>query len=239
MKNIPAFQFYPSDFLSDENVALMNNTEVGCYIKLLCFCWKQGSIPNDVNKIAKLCNETEESMAQLWIAISCCFKDGVNEGRLTHRRLEKERQKQLEFSKERSVSGTKGAEIRWENERKRRKKKVDSSAIAKPMAEPMANYSSSSSSSDNKYSVCFLKFYSEYPLKKEKKKAYKKWQTLKKQNQLPSIDIILSAITKQKEWRKNNNGNFRPEWKHPATWLNAGCWEDEVQPEKKIKRVYI
>jgi len=223
MKNIPAFQFYPSDFLSDENVALMNNTEVGCYIKLLCYCWKQGSIPNDVNKIARLCNETEESMAQLWIAISCCFKDGVNEGRLTHQRLEKERQKQLKFSKERSESGRKGAEIRWKN----------STAIAKPIAKPMAKDSSSSSSSINKYSVCFLEFYSSYPLKKEKKKAYKRWQTLKKQNQLPPIDIILSAITKQKEWRKNANGEFRPEWKHPATWLNAGCWEDEINTTTK------
>ena len=225
MKNIPAFQFYPSDFLSDENVALMNNAEVGCYIKLLCYCWKQGSIPNDVNKIARLCNETEESMAQLWIAISCCFKDGVNEGRLTHQRLEKERQKQLKFSKERSESGRKGAEIRWKN----------STAIAKPIAKPMAKDGSSSSSSINKYSVSFLEFYSSYPLKKEKKKAYKRWQTLKKQNQLPPIDTLLSAITKQKIWRKNTNGEFRPDWKHPATWLNAGCWEDETESGKTKK----
>ena len=117
MKPPPAFQFYPSDFLSDENVVLMNNTEIGCYIKLLCFCWKQGSIPDDINKIAKLCNETEESMAQLWIAISSCFRNGDFDGRLIHPRLEKERQKQLKFSKERSESGMKGAEIRWKKQK--------------------------------------------------------------------------------------------------------------------------
>ena len=86
---------------------------------------------------------------------------------------------------------------------------------------------------NKEYSVSFLEFYSSYPLKKEKKKAYKRWQTLKKQNQLPPIDIILSAITKQKLWRKNANGGFRPEWKHPATWLNAGCWEDEINTTTK------
>ena len=87
--------------------------------------------------------------------------------------------------------------------------------------------------SRKEYSVDFEKFWSEYPNKVEKKKAYKKWQTLK--NQLPSLDIILSAIKNQKLWRKNTNGEFRPEWKHPTTWLNAGCWEDEVQSKPQIR----
>jgi len=87
--------------------------------------------------------------------------------------------------------------------------------------------------SRKEYSVDFEKFWSEYPNKVEKKKAYKKWQTLK--NQLPSLDIILSAIKNQKLWRKNTNGEFRPEWKHPTTWLNAGCWEDEVQTKPQVR----
>ena len=36
MGNSPAFQFYPADFLSYENVMLMSNQEVGCYVKLMC-----------------------------------------------------------------------------------------------------------------------------------------------------------------------------------------------------------
>jgi len=225
MKNPPAFQFYPSDFLSDENVVLMNNTEVGCYIKLLCFCWKQGSIPNDVNKIAKLCNETGESMAELWLAISSCFKSSEKDGRLIHPRLDKERKKQLKFSQERSVSGKKGAEIRWKN-------KPNSSAIAQPIAKPMAKNSSSSSSSINKYSVDFLEFYSAYPLKKSKAKAYKAWKKLK-----PDLHTCLAALQSQmieKGFLKAEK-KFCPEWKHPSTWLNDKCWEDEcVVKTKKI-----
>jgi len=85
------------------------------------------------------------------------------------------------------------------------------------------------------YSANFLNFWSEYPNKKAKQSAYKKWKTLQKQKKLPSLTIIISSIEKQKRWRENANGEFRPEWKHPTTWLNAGCWEDEVQSKPQIR----
>ena len=88
MSKSPAFQFYPADFLSDENVVLMSNTEVGCYIKLMCYCWREGSIPSDVNKIAKICGEDDSAMAHLWLAISPCFAVAKNSpDRLVHPRL--------------------------------------------------------------------------------------------------------------------------------------------------------
>ena len=90
--------------------------------------------------------------------------------------------------------------------------------------------------SRKEYSVDFEDFWSLYPNKTAKQSAYKKWQTLKKQNKLPSLTIILNAIENQKTWRENaNKGEFRPEWKHPTTWLNAGCWEDEVQSKPQIR----
>ena len=83
-----------------------------------------------------------------------------------------------------------------------------------------------------KYNPVFLQFYDAYPNQKEKKSAWKTWQKLKKENQLPDIDIIIQAIEKQKKWRAEANGEFRPEWKHPATWLNKGCWEDETTTQE-------
>jgi len=88
----------------------------------------------------------------------------------------------------------------------------------------------------NNYSVDFLKFYSAYPRKIAKTAAYKKWVSLN--NKLPPLDNILLAIEKQKEWRRNANGEFRPDWKHPATWLNQGCWEDECETKPKMRIVY-
>jgi hypothetical protein len=77
------------------------------------------------------------------------------------------------------------------------------------------------------YTKEFLDFYSAYPNKKEKPAAFKAWQKLN--GQRPPLETILTAINKQIEWRKNANGEFRPEWKNPATWLNKGCWDDECK----------
>ena len=55
MKKSPAFQFYPKDFMSDEKQAVMELAEVGAYIRLICVCWEEGSIPRDMKRLAKLC----------------------------------------------------------------------------------------------------------------------------------------------------------------------------------------
>lgn len=76
-------------------------------------------------------------------------------------------------------------------------------------------------------------FYSVYPKKTGKTEVLTRWKKLIKSNELPELTEILSAIKKQVAWRENSNGAFRPEWKNPATWLNKGCWTDEIEePEK-------
>jgi len=82
---------------------------------------------------------------------------------------------------------------------------------------------------NKEYSVDFLSFYNFYPNKKAPREAWKVWNKIPKR---PPIETILEAIKKQIKWRKNANGEFRPEWKHPATWLNKGCWEDEIKEGK-------
>jgi uncharacterized protein YdaU (DUF1376 family) len=147
----PAFQFYAAEFLSDENVVLMTNQEVGCYIKLMAYCWREGSIPADVAKIARLCGENGSAMAQLWIAIGSCF--AVAEGnaeRLVHPRLEKERVKQKEHAEERAASGKKGAQARWNKAHGVLQGMEDGDSSA--MNQSMANDASSSSSSSSKSS---------------------------------------------------------------------------------------
>jgi hypothetical protein len=83
------------------------------------------------------------------------------------------------------------------------------------------------------YSEDFLSFWSAYPKKTgSKKAAFDNWKKLN--GSMPEIEVILSAITKQKEWRENSNGEFRPEWKDPERWIKGKMWEVELaQPEKK------
>ncbi len=89
----PAFQFYPKDWLSDQNVMLMDNEARGIYIHLLCYCWLNGSIPNDVIQLAQLVNTDEVSFNGCWDSVGTCFQLNGN-GRLTNRRLDKEKAKQ-------------------------------------------------------------------------------------------------------------------------------------------------
>lgn len=80
----------------------------------------------------------------------------------------------------------------------------------------------------NVISEGFNEFWKAYPKRTGKGAAEKAW----KKNGRPGIETILDAIAKQKTWRENANGQFRPEWKNPATWLNQKCWEDEVSFEE-------
>jgi len=77
----------------------------------------------------------------------------------------------------------------------------------------------------------FTIFYQKYPLKKSKKKAEESWLRLSKTKKLPPIETVLTAIEnqiKEKELLVKNN-RFCPEWKHPSTWLNQECWNDECK----------
>jgi len=213
MTKSPAFQFYAAEFLADENVVCMTNQEVGCYIKLMSYCWREGSIPSCISRISKLCGEDSSAMAQLWLSIAPCFTLAIDdELRLVHPRLEKERVKQSEHKKERSESGAKGAEARWGKELR-----GYSSAIAKPIAEPMANdgssSSSSSSSSNNIYTA---------PIGAELLKAYMKVRKAKRAGEYSEIAFkatereakkagltVEQAITVciERSWQ-----NFNAEW---------------------------
>jgi len=72
----------------------------------------------------------------------------------------------------------------------------------------------------------FDKFWKVYPRKLSKQAAEKAWDRTKKTR--PSIEILLAAVEAQKkttEWKPENK-RFIP---HPATWLNAGGWDNEIE----------
>ena len=78
----------------------------------------------------------------------------------------------------------------------------------------------------------FNEFWSAYPLKVGKKKA---WQSFSKINNA-SFPIIMSALSKQKasdQWIKDG-GKFIP---HPTTWLNGERWNDEVSPNNNRVKI--
>lgn len=76
----------------------------------------------------------------------------------------------------------------------------------------------------------FDQFWEAYPIKKAKVRVTNTWEKLRKAGRLPELNEILRAIVAQVAEKQalQAAGEFCPEWKHPNTWLNGGCWADEV-----------
>ncbi len=70
----------------------------------------------------------------------------------------------------------------------------------------------------------FELFWSSYPKKSDKKKARASW---KKSKTLPSIEVILEALEKQKQSDQWQRGIIPL----PTTWINNDRWEDEIQSQ--------
>lgn len=92
----PAFQCYAADFLADMNVAMMSAEEVGAYWLLILYCWREGTLPDDVEELALLARMQPEAFSRSWEKrIRRCFEQN-GEGHWVHPRLESERNKQAE-----------------------------------------------------------------------------------------------------------------------------------------------
>jgi uncharacterized protein YdaU (DUF1376 family) len=106
----PAFQFYPKDFLASSKVMRMTPAERGVYITLLCVCWLDGSLPNDVGQLARIAGLPKKSFARVWSpTLVACFSPRENGARLVNERMEQEREKQADYRKKQRAN----AESRW------------------------------------------------------------------------------------------------------------------------------
>lgn len=126
----PAFQFYASDWLADVNVCCMTNEERGVYITLLCHCWIEESLPADPEDLSMLVRMSPTKFSRSWERI---LKERFYErgdGRISHRRLDAERDKRRKFIDEMSSAGKRGAVARW----KPRDSQANGQAIETPMA---------------------------------------------------------------------------------------------------------
>jgi uncharacterized protein YdaU (DUF1376 family) len=105
----PAFQLYPAEFLSSDNVDRMAMTERGAYITLLCKYWLAGDLPFDMEDLAGMCRMKTPQFERMWKngRLHRCF-EVTPTGRLRHDRLERERHKQQDFKRRQSDNGKKG-----------------------------------------------------------------------------------------------------------------------------------
>ena len=83
-------------------------------------------------------------------------------------------------------------------------------------------------------SKLFEEFYGQYPNKKARGNAEKAFDKIMKaegkDGEVELAKAIMLGLDAQKRYRRasQGKGEFMPNWKHPATWLNGGCWLDEI-----------
>lgn len=236
----PWFSLYCADILMDEKVRCMDNRAFGIYVKLLCHAWLEGSIPDDIARVSLMVGERLDVLQEAWADIRpCLFRK--SKGRLSQKRLESERKIAEVLSAERTQSGRRGANIRWGKDLENGKAigKANSSANVLPMAKDSYSQSQSQSQSQkekkppispkgNSLYECkhFQIFWSAYPKRKGKKRAWRAW--LKITNPAETIKAILEALawqSSEKEWVKENR-LYMP---MPEQYLNGQRWEDEKQ----------
>jgi len=104
MSKLPYFPFYPSDFIADTQ--LLTDKEVGAYFRLLSAQWLNGAIPSQ--KIPLLIEDYDI----VWPEIKHYFL--VTHGKVTNKRLERERVKAIALIDVRSEAGKAGAKARWD-----------------------------------------------------------------------------------------------------------------------------
>lgn len=113
MANIRAyFAFYPADWLTDERVRLMTLQQRGLYVELLCYQWREGSLPADPETLAKILGIQPKVFATLWDdRLAGCFSPS-SASRLVNPRLENERKRAQKKHRERVSSGRKGGKAK-------------------------------------------------------------------------------------------------------------------------------
>ncbi len=101
MKTSQSFPFYPTDFLM--GTALLSGAEVGAYIRLLCYQWQEGQLPNDQNLLARLAQTDEGIIAGIIHKFAVC-----SDGQLRNRKMEDVRKALNLYKKSRQENGRKG-----------------------------------------------------------------------------------------------------------------------------------
>ncbi len=108
-KRLQWFPFYGDDWLLSPTVRKMTWEHRGVYLELLCWQWRDGSLPADPETLARMIGATPEAVLEILDAFPL-----VNASHRANRRLESIRKEQKSLSRKRSKAGAAGAEARWQ-----------------------------------------------------------------------------------------------------------------------------
>lgn len=215
----PSFQFYPSDWLGSQRVQMLTLEEEGAYIRLLASCWQHGSIPADPEMAAKIIGKGGSTT--LATTVLTMFQPAKEQGRMTHDRLELEREKQAAWRAKSSAGGKKSAEMRSNL-------KGGSTTVPMVVDECLPNGTNQTSTLLSSVyclpSSINTRIYDAYPRKTGKLAALKAInKALKTVDADALLDAVKSYAAITATWPEADR-RFIP---NPSTWFNQGRYEDD------------
>jgi len=218
MASDPAFLFYSSDFLN--GVSDLTMEERGQYITLLCIQHQKGELSD---KTIRLCLGS--------VSVDVLSKFKKNEaGNFFNERLMLEIEKRKSFTESRRNNGTKGGRPKKLTD----EIKTDRLFVGLPKVNLMENENEDVNEIEIKDVIIessvkkneklfkensFIQFWDLYDKKTALKDCEKKFLKLPKEVIEKILEVVPLYVksTPEKEFRK-----------HPATWLNNECWNDEI-----------
>ena len=125
---------YTSDLVS--SCVDMTPHQFGAYVRLLCYAWDNHGLPNDASACGRIAGGLDQAD---WKAIRRrleVFDAGTDNERLSHPRLEAERQKQADLHDSRSEAGRRAANKRWQTQCERNADALTKPCHLEPEPEP-------------------------------------------------------------------------------------------------------
>lgn len=244
--SLPYYQMYPKDFDADERVRLMNDAQVGLYVRLLNYSWINNGLPVDPDKIRLIMPGVSwAGFDENWSVIEPCFPR-TRDNRRRNKRQEKEREKADRTSKvnranalsvsDRSAKTPDGgsgfaprharaseSDIRYQISEPESGKVISLANASSPQTAPAVRGLGRES--------MFERFWENVWAKIGKGAAKKVW--MRKITTRDLGEQVIAAAKQQGPGLIRHAADNGHSILHPATWLNAERWTDEPEPRRK------
>jgi len=240
MKTSQSFPFYPTDFLM--GTMFLSTEEVGAYIRLLCYQWQEGKIPENSENLKKISGISRKKLENVLKKFQRYEEN--SEFFLVNDRLEVVRGEREQFIEIQRANGKKGGRPPKQKPEGLENPRVSQditqtkpeltlpspSPSPSPLIPPNPQGGGDDEKEKSQYPKAFEQFWEAYPKKKAKGAALIAWKKAKDKPEIENLIEIIEENKESKEWKKEN-GQFIP---YPATWINEKRWLDELFVQAEI-----
>jgi len=249
-----SFNFYPDEFLNDQNVVVMNSEEVGVYVKLIMAAWQQdipGVLPAQDEALMRLARASLEEWHRCKAAVARCFD--TSDGRWVQKRLRREYEAQSQrFERIRGVRRGAVRQRKWRpvggiesNGQSNDQSNVNPPSLLHsftpssplPTLPLKTNIRSSAARTvrvRKEEHPAFPAWYAAYP-RRASRGAARRAYSVAVQKATP--EELLAGAARYAKWLAST-GTPLDKTKHPATWLNQECWLDEYNAGDRTGSVF-